>query len=216
MATIALFGVTGYAGRHLAAEFVARGHEVIGVARSITPENTPDGVTARPGSIHDVDLVTEVARAADQIVVSLPARGGEGEPLLIDALPLLVDVAVAHEARLSFVGGAGSLLVAPGGPALIDTDAFPDAYKPEAAAHREILEALRVSDPALDWFYVSPAATFGSWNPGERTGTFRVGDDVMLTDENGESAISGADLAIAYADEIESGAHPRARIGVAY
>ena len=63
---------------------------------------------------------------------------------------------------------------------------------------------------------MSPAGSFGSWNPGERTGVFRLGGDVLLADANGDSSISGADLAIAYVDEIEQAAHPRARFTVAY
>jgi putative NADH-flavin reductase len=39
---------------------------------------------------------------------------------------------------------------------------------------------------------------------------------VLLTDENGESHISGADLAIALVDEIETPAHRRTRFTVAY
>lgn len=158
-----------------------------------------------------------MVKGADQIVVALRAEPGEeGEPRLIDALPLLTRVSIENDARLSFVGGAGSLLVAEGGPALIDTPEFPDAYKGEAGSHRQILEALRVSEGELNWFYVSPAAEFGSWVPGERVGTFRVGGDVLQSDAEGKSFISGDDYAIAYVDEIESGAHTRERISVAY
>jgi putative NADH-flavin reductase len=43
-----------------------------------------------------------------------------------------------------------------------------------------------------------------------------VGDDVLVSDEKGESQLSGADLAIALVDEIESAAHRRTRFTVAY
>jgi putative NADH-flavin reductase len=214
MAKVVVFGITGYAGGHIGAELVSRGHEVVGVARTIaTP---PAGVEARPGSIHDAAFVREVTQGADHIVVALRFGAEQDDPALIDALPSLTGAAIAQGARLGFVGGAGSLKVAENGPDLVDTPEFPDAYKNEALPARDALRALRSSDEALDWFYVSPAASFGSYNPGERTGTFRVGGDVLLTDEKGESFVSGEDFAIAFVDEIESGAHHRARFTVAY
>lgn len=215
MAKTVVFGITGYAGGLIATELAGRGHEVLGVARTVTASQAP--VLTRSGSIHDPSLVHEVTAGADHVIVALPASATEeGGPKLIDALPVLVEAAVAAGARLSFVGGAGSLLVAEGGPALIDTPDFPDAFKKEGGAHAAVLTALQDSDEALDWFYLSPAATFGSWNAGERTGDFRLGGDILLVDDEGQSAISGADLAIAYVDEIESGRHPRSRFSVAY
>jgi len=79
-----------------------------------------------------------------------------------------------------------------------------------------VLDDLRASDESLDWFFVSPAGGFGAWVPGEATGVFRVGGDVLLVDANGDSNISGADLALAIVNEIETPAHRRARFTVAY
>jgi len=47
-------------------------------------------------------------------------------------------------------------------------------------------------------FFVGPAADFGSWSSPRVTGTNRVGDDFLLTDEAGEPDISAADLAQPY------------------
>lgn len=212
MAKVVVFGVTGYAGRRIGAELVSRGHQVVGVARHA--KDVDPKIEVRAGSIHDAAFVADVAQGADQIVVALRAVPVEDtEPKLIEALPLLSKVSIEQGARLSFVGGAGSLLVAEGGPALIDTPEFPEEFKGEAGSHKAILEALRESEAELDWFYVSPAPAFGSFNPGERTGTFRVGGDVLL---EGAGTVSGDDYAIAYADEIEAGKVRRARIGVTY
>lgn len=215
MTTTVVFGSTGYAGSHIAAELTARGHEVVGVSRGGATEGA--GVTTVAGSVFDADLVRQVAAGAQHIVVALPAAPRQdGDRGLAEALPALIQVAIDQGARLGVVGGAGSLAVSEGGPRLVETPDFPEAFKPEALAHGAVLDALRSSDSALDWFYLSPAATFGSWNAGERTGTFRLGDDVLLTDAQGDSAISGADYAIAFVDEIEQGAHHRARFTVAY
>lgn len=215
MSTVIVFGATGYAGSRITLELLNRGHKVTGIARN--RGSLDERVTFVQGSIHDAKLVRDLARSADQIVVALPAGApAPTAPRLINALPLLIEVAIAEGARLSFVGGAGSLQVAEGGPILVSQPDFPAAFKEEALAHAAILDALRATDEELDWFYVSPAAGFAAGNPGTRTGVFRLGNDVLLTDAKGESAISGDDLAIAYVDEIEFHAHPRRRFTVAY
>ena len=61
-----------------------------------------------------------------------------------------------------------------------------------------------------------PAGGFGPWNEGERTGTYRDGGDVLVTDAEGESNISGADFAVAFVDEIEHPKHSRERFSVGY
>ena len=52
--------------------------------------------------------------------------------------------------------------------------------------------------------------------PGPRTGRYRVGGDVLLSDAAGVSRISTSDYAVAVADELERTAHPRERMSVAY
>ncbi|GAA3290300.1 hypothetical protein GCM10020295_04320 [Streptomyces cinereospinus] len=63
---------------------------------------------------------------------------------------------------------------------------------------------------------LSPPQGFGHYAPGEPTGTFRLGGDVLLTDAEGKSHISGADFATAFVNEIERPAHRRERFTVAY
>ncbi|UOZ07850.1 NAD(P)-dependent oxidoreductase [Amycolatopsis sp. WQ 127309] len=213
MAKLVVFGGTGYAGSRIGAEALSRGHEVVGVARN--PGAVPEGVEAVQGSVHDEDFVARVAKDADVIVVATPARALDGEKL-IDAVPALSRIAREQGVRLSFVGGAASLLVAEGGPRLFDTPEFPAEYKEEAGNHAEVLALMREQPADLDWFYVSPAAEFGAWIPGERRGEYRVGGDVLVTDENGKSHIGGDDYAIAYVDEIEDPKHRGKRFTVAY
>jgi putative NADH-flavin reductase len=95
--------------------------------------------------------------------------------------------------------------------------------KPSAIVHPRIgkvrcrvLEALQAVDTTLDWFYVSLPFGFGAHNPGTKTGTFRLGTDVLISDAEGNADISGADFAIAFADEIENPAHRQARFTLGY
>lgn len=219
MTTIAIFGGTGYAGSAIKDEALKRGHRVISVTRSL-PADAADspGLEFRQGSVHDAALVDQVAAEADVIVVAIRfADGGSGDRgKLADALPALTAAAAAHGTRLGVVGGAASLLVAEGGPRLIDTPEFPEQFKGEAGNAAAALEVLRADTTGADWFFVSPAAAFGSYNPGQPTGKYRVGGDILLTDESGKSEISGADYALAFVDEIETPAHHRTRFTVAY
>lgn len=203
MTSIAIIGGTGYAGGHIAREAEARGHEVTIVSRSA-------GAGAVQGSISDQAFVGQLAQDHDHVVVATQPDG------LREALPGLLDAAREGGARLSFVGGAGSTLVAEGGPQLVDTPEFPDEYKAVALAHGAILEDLRADAKGADWFYVSPAAVFGAWAEGTATGEYRTSDDLLLADAAGESKIGGADYAKAFIDEIEAGKHVNKRFHVAY
>ena len=103
-----------------------------------------------------------------------------------------------------------------GGPRVVDTPEFPEAFKPEARAHAEVLDWLRAHGEGLDWFYVSPAGGFGAYAPVEKKGTYRTGGDVLVVAEDGSSTLGADDLALAFVDEIEQANHRGARFTVGY
>ncbi|WP_022882296.1 NAD(P)-dependent oxidoreductase [Gryllotalpicola ginsengisoli] len=216
MTSIAIIGGTGYTGSNIAAEAVKRGHSVTAVSRH-APEHPLEGVTYVQGEISDQGFIEKLAADHDELVVAIHAVDADNQPVLPPLVPMLADAAIKGGARLSFVGGAGSTLVAPAGPRLVDTD-FPEEYKPEAIAHAGILDWLRSDEKpeGLQWFYLSPAAEYGAWNPGTALGSYRTSADVMLTDDEGRSQISGADYALAYVDEIEQRKHINQRFVVGY
>lgn len=214
MARVVIFGGTGYAGGHIAREAASRGHQVISYSRN-APEEPLDGVEYRTGSLASPAVLTAAAADADVLIVAVHGADVDGAPLAAH-MPQLVEAARSGGARLAFVGGAGSSLVAEDGPRLVDTPDFVDDWKPEALAHAEVLEALRQTPEELDWFYVSPAALFGIFAPGEATGTYRTGGDILVTKDDGSSEISGTDFALAFVDEIENHAHPRQRFTVGH
>ena len=214
MSTIVIFGGTGYAGGNIAREAVSRGHQVISYSRT-APAEQSEGVEYRTGSLTDDTVLAQAAADADDLVVATHGADVGGSPL-VDHVARLTSAAIDHGARLSFVGGAGSLHVAKGGPRLVDTPDFHEDWKPEALSHAKVLDALREGPAELDWFYVSPAALFGSFAPGETTGSYRLGGEELVTDAEGNSEISGTDFALAYVDEIEQRKHPRQRFTVAH
>jgi putative NADH-flavin reductase len=200
---IALIGATGNAGSRILAELSRRGHHVTAIARH--PEKIAElsGVTPLQADAGDVAGLAAAIKDHDAVVSSVHFTASDPRKL----------IAAVHQAgvpRYLVVGGAGSLEVAPG-VKLIDTPQFPAIYRAEAAAGGVFLDLLR-QEPALDWTFLSPSAMF---QPGERTGKFRLGRNQLLTNDKG-SSISFEDYAIALADEIEKPAHSRQRFTVGY
>lgn len=214
MARITVLGGTGYAGSHIAQEGVARGHEVLAVSRT-APDSPVEGVSYVSGDVLDEGFLKDLAGKSEVIVMALSPRG-DMQGKVSEVAEKLIPAASAAGVRLGVIGGAGALKVAEDGPRLIDTDGFPEEVKPESFEMLEVLEKLQASEESLDWFYIHPAAGFGSFNPGERRGTYRVGGEVLLTDRDGNSEISGADFALAILDEIEKPVHRRRRFSAAY
>jgi putative NADH-flavin reductase len=213
MSKVVIFGGTGYAGSHIAREAIARGHQVTSYSRN-PPASQVEGITYHTGSIADPAVLAAAVPGADEIVVATHGSDVDGKKL-VELVPALIDAVNAEGARLSFVGGAGSSLL-PDGTRLVDTPDFHEEWKAEALSHADVLAALRAAPEPLKWFYVSPAALFGSWSSFPTTGAYRIGGDHLVVKEDGSSQISGADFATAYVDEIEKSNHPRQRFTVGH
>lgn len=205
MTQVALLGITGRAGSRIATELLQRGHTVTGIARDASKAAAQAGLTLQSADATSVDALVPLLRGHDVLISATRFDGGS------DAATLIAAARQAGVQRLVVVGGAGSLEIAPG-QALVDTPQFPAAYKPEALAGRTFLQVLR-AEPVLDWTFLSPSALF---EPGERTGQFRLGGDQLLADAAGHSRISMEDYAIALVDEIEAPRHSRQRFTVGY
>lgn len=224
MARISVLGGTGYGGSHIVREAARRGHQVTSYSRS-TPDQPIDGVTYVSGSVLEsvapdgsalgIPVLKQSVIDADVVFEALSPRG-ELEGKVEQVVEQLIELATSARVRLGVLGGASSLQVSPGGPRFIDLNPPPAELRSEIQTGINVLEILRGSADELDWFYISPAVGFGVWAPGEATGRYRVSDEVLLVDENGDSNISGADLATAIVDEIENPVHGRQRFHVAY
>lgn len=208
---IAIIGASGWIGSTLVTEAKGRGHQVIAIARN------PDKIGENDLDKRSLDLTSgDLAAAvsgADVVIASIGGRAaGNHEIVAASAQRLLNELPSVGNSRLLWVGGAGSLEVAPG-VTLLSLPQFPEAYKAEATAQGEALALFRASASNLNWTFVSPAAEI---YPGERSGHYRIGGDSLLSDSEGKSRISVQDYAVAMIDEAEKGAFPRQRIGVAY
>jgi putative NADH-flavin reductase len=212
MAKIVVFGGTGYTGSHVVREAVRRGHHVVPVSRSQPPDPV-DGVQYEVGFADDV--AQRVIPGADAVVAGLSPRG-DMAGRLVEVYTELARLSAQAGARYLQIGGFSSLRPAPGAPRFVEGE-VPEEYRQEAL-EGEASRAMLVdhAPPQLDWVFVSPAGAYGAWAPGERTGAYRVGDEVALFDAEGGSNLSAADLAVAIIDEIENPTHHRQHVGIAY
>jgi putative NADH-flavin reductase len=200
---IALIGASGNVGQRVTAEATARGHQVIAIARNVDSIAATDTVTPVAADMTEESAILAAIGDADVIVLSVRFQG-------LDYDSLFATLAKTGK-RVLIVGGAASLEVAPG-KQLIDTEGFPDFIKVEAEPARQALRHLQ-STEELDWTFLSPSVFFG---PGERTRTFRLGKDELLTAADGKSHISYEDYSIALLDEIETPKHAGERFTVGY
>jgi uncharacterized protein len=202
---ITVFGAAGNVGSRVVAEGLSRSHEVTAVVRdSARFGELPSAADARAG---------DAAKVADVVISAIqPPRGSERE--LVTATKALLAGLAGSGVRLLLVGGAATLTVpgAGGTKVVDDPNLVPAADRASALASAEQLEVCR-AETEVDWAYLSPAALV---EPGERTGTYRLGSDELLVDANGNSRISHEDLAVALLDEAERPGHHRTRFTVAY
>jgi putative NADH-flavin reductase len=201
---IVLIGATGNIGSRILDEALRRGHKVTAITRDPKKLEPRRGVTVKAGSTSDAPALTRTLQGHDAAIVSV--KWNEN-----DIGRVIEVIRKSGVRRCLFVVGAGSLLRKDGRTHLehmAEKGVQPPTSKPASLA----LEAIqKVSD--LDWTAISPAASI---QPGERTAKFRLGLDHLIEDDQGRSAISREDFAVAILDEIEKPRHIRKRFTAAY
>jgi putative NADH-flavin reductase len=207
---IVLIGATGRAGSRILQELLARGHQVTAVVRDRGKGELDQRAEIAVSDLSDVNQLAEIMRGADAVVSAYGPPADDTDELVAVTKRLIDAVARSASGRLMVVGGAGALEVAPG-VSLIDSGKLPPEWLPIAKSHAKALDVLRSSD--IDWTYLAPAAYF---EPGERTGKFRLGRDNLIANDKGESRISMEDYAIALVDELENPQHRKQRFSIGY
>jgi putative NADH-flavin reductase len=210
---IVLIGASGFIGSAILHEALERGHQVTALVTRPEKLEAHAHMKALAADVMNVQKLTAQLAGADAVVSAFSGHAqANTQDYYLDGVRNIITAAKqARVPRLLMVGGAGSLEVAPG-VQLIDTPGFPAQYRATAEGARQALNLLR-AESSLSWTMLSPSAVIA---PGQRTGSFRSSSDQLITDADGNSAISVQDYALAMVDEIELAAHPRARFTVGY
>lgn len=214
---IALIGATGFVGSAILKEALNRGINITAIVRHPDKIKAQKNLTIVKGDVMDTNKLAETFKGND-VIVSAYNAGWTNPDLYNEFLKGSKSIQEAVKKsgvkRYVVIGGAGSLFIEPD-VQIVDTPAFPDAWKPGALAARDYLNFLK-NEKELDWTFISPAIEMNEGNPGERTGVYRIGLDKPVFDENHKSYISVYDLAMAIVDEVENSKHIRERFTVAY
>lgn len=207
---LAIIGASGRAGSRILAEAKRRQHDVTAIVRDAGK------LTDQSGLVLEKDVLTLTAGDLEYFDVIVNAFGTSSNQahLHLEVAQHLVSLLKNKtKPRLLIVGGAGSLLVDDQGTKLVDTPDFPSAYLPTATAMNEELNYLKTTNQQVKWTFLSPSAVF---EPGERTGKYRLGENHLLVDAQGQSRISMEDYAIAMVDEAENAKHIKKRVTIGY
>ena len=214
MARISVLGGTGYSGGAVVKEAAGRGHQVTSVSRH-EPDERIDGVDYVIGSVLDADVLAAAVADHDVVIEAVSPRG-DMSGKVEGVVDQLVDLAPASGTRLGVIGGVSSLQVEEGGPRVFDVNEPDPRCCPRSRPGLALLETLKAAPEDVDWFYVSPPLEYGSWVPAPDTGSYRLSDEILLKDDEGNSTISAADLARAIVDEIEQPQYRRRRFHAAH
>jgi len=211
---IIVFGARGEVGSRVVSEALSRDHDVTAVVRSPAHlKGQPAMLETVAADVSDTDAVASLLAGFDLAVSAIrPPDGKEGD--LVPLTESILKAAARANVRVLIVGGAASLLVPDRNlhSVLTAPGFLPDEVVPIARASYAQFE-LCAADSHADWTYIAPPAML---LPGERTGRYRVGENALLIDEDGNSGISMEDFSVALIDEAETPRHRQARFTVAH
>ena len=215
---IALIGATGFVGKTILNELLSRGQEVTALVRAPSKLNIEDEkLHVVQVDVLNTNSFVKAIQGFDLVISSYNA--GWTNPNLYDdflkgSKAIQEGVKRAGVKRLLVIGGAGSLYAAEG-LQIVDTPEFPSEWKPGSKAARDYLNILK-EEKELDWTVISPAPEMHQGLPRERTGSYRLGTDYPVADQNGRSWITVDDLAVAIVDEALHPKHIKQRFTVGY
>lgn len=212
---IAIIGATGFLGKSLTNELSNRKHEVTAISRT-AQESDKDNLNYIATDVYNVEALAEVLKGQDAVISAF--NPGWTNPniyadFLKGAKAIQEAVKLSGVKRLITVGGAGSLYI--DGKQLVDGPDFPADIKPGAVAAREYLDIIK-EEKELDWAFFSPAIEMHQGITTGRTGKYRLGTDSPVFNEEGRSILSGEDVAVVLADEVENPKHHQVRFTAAY
>ncbi|WP_026705220.1 NAD(P)-dependent oxidoreductase [Flavobacterium soli] len=212
---VAIIGATGFLGKSLVNEFTNRKHEVTAISRTAQPSDK-ENLKYVAVDVFNIQELSNVLKGHD-VVVSAFNPGWTNPNIYTDFLAgaKAIQEAVKQSGvkRLITVGGAGSLYI--DGNQLVDGPEFPADIKPGATAARDYLEIIK-AEKELDWAFFSPAIEMHPGITTGRTGNYRLGLENPIFNAENRSILSGEDVAVVLADEVENPKHHQVRFTAAY
>lgn len=194
---IAIIAANGKAGKLIMNEALERGLDVTAIVRDKTKINNSKVKVMEKDLFN---LTKDDLKEFDTVVSAF----GIWDEKELDKHSLVMEhlcnILANTNIRLMVIGGAASLYVNKEHTMILkDAPNFPDIFMGVAVSSLKAFDILKSKKDVL-WTYVSPSADFQV--DGEKTGEYNIGGDELLINSKGESCISYADYAAAFADEI--------------
>lgn len=194
---IAIIGATGKAGKLIMEEALKRGLDVTAIVRNKSKLSNSSVKVIEKDLF---DLKKEDLKDFDTVVSAFGIWEEKELSKHGEVMNHLCDILADTNIRLMIVGGAASLYVNKEHTIILkDAPNFPEAFMGLAVSENKAFDILKDKKDVL-WTYVSPSADFQA--DGKKTGEYNIGNDELLVNSKGESYISYADYAAAFADEI--------------
>ncbi len=206
---LAIIGASGFVGRALVKQALSKGHQVIAISRSGIFEPL-QGLSNIHVDVFSESALGEAITNADMVISAY--NSGWNNPNLyedyINGSKHIVNVCKLHKKHVIFIGGASSLLLQSGEPALSQVSG---EWKDKVRGAFDLLDILR-KDLSFDWTFISPASEI---IPSEQHDTFNIGGDYLLYGHNGKSQITVGDLALFTVTEALRKDHIHKRLTIA-
>ena len=213
-----VYGASGKIGDIIVTEALDRGHHVTGVSRN--PENLTNAhpnFSAIAGDVTNLESMIAVISGADAVILSL-SGGGPGntpeEATTARAAATFVQAAkqLGDSAPHAVQVGGGTTLWVNGVWALEELELEEGTPRHgQYYGHWMALETYKASS-GVKWTVMTPPPS--AMQPRARTGEYRLGEEEVLFNADGESFISTEDFVVALVDEAESGQSVGKRVAV--
>ncbi|AMC93936.1 hypothetical protein AOC36_08035 [Erysipelothrix larvae] len=190
---LGIIGATGKLGTLLMDEALKRHLDVTAIIR-----NPKKLIQAAPYIEKDILALTHEDITQFDVVISAFGAPQNDPALFDDVTDHLIDIFTNASTRLIIVGGASSLYTDETLTIqLIDTPQIPDFLKVFASPMVNALDKYRNSD--INWTFFSPSLKFDAKGPFSHN--IRLGQDVVLTNTQGNSILTYPDAAQLLIDE---------------
>jgi uncharacterized protein len=207
---ITVFGATGQVGKRIVQQALNRGYTVTAFGRNveslIDTDNRNEQLIARKGYIFDSKDVANALKDADAVISVLGgAFDGSDKSRSLGIKNIIAQMEAKGIQRIVALGGLG-ILNATEDSLLIDSENYPEEYKPVGLEHLKSYEYLKAS--SLQWSFYCPPNIIDA----DETGLF-ITNSNYAPDPN-TYKINAGDLALSMLNSISKNEFINERVGI--
>jgi putative NADH-flavin reductase len=208
---ITVFGATEQVGKRVVQQALNRGYTVTAFGRNvdslIDADNRNEKLIAQKGYVFDAKDVFNALNGADAVVSVLGgAFDGADKSRSLGIKNIITQMEAKGIKRLIALGELG-ILNENEETLLIDSENYPEEYKPLGMEHLKAFEFLQAS--SLDWTFYCPSNIIDA----DETGLFIT--SINIAPEPNSFKINAGDLALSMLNAIEKKEFIREKIGIA-